>query len=565
MKRTEAGRKMRRYRTADRIARETGVPVEEVFGEREERFHADRNESMERSYELEPARERARAMLEDRVSRRDFIRRSGLVGAGVVATTMFGAAPSVLQATRAAAATAPRVVVVGAGFAGLTAAYRVYMKTGWVPQVYEAQDRVSGRVETIRGASGGQYTEECASGINTNELTGTGSIGALATELGLTPFVDNYLHYPGTNSGEVYHYLGKAYSWSQLSAGSTAIDNYAWAQWRKLGYIPTFSRNDAVAKALDAMSCEALYAKAGYPVTTPAGAYRAQLFGVEYGGQAKNASALHEVMEQGNFWGVDAGYDERWAIPGGNDMLASTLASKLPGGSIHLSQQLVAIKKNTDATYTLTFKATGGATTTAVVADRVVITLPPTCMKTVDYSGAGFRSPKNLFFQNGKLGDNAKMNMQFAGQPWGKNGHSGDAYTDMEAGSTWQASFLGTNPAWLVSMNNKDYGPLAGDDMSPSQISTMLAAYDKLWPGQGVSGAFISGNAWLTQRLHEPFSQGSYSYRGLNGFTTYGGTEGLREGRVYFAGEAAAPYTEHGMMGGAVLSGETAAKRLTSY
>lgn len=560
MKRTEAGRKMRRFREANRIARETGVPVDEVFGQSEERFQAGLASSIERSHELEPARDLARALLEDRVSRRDFIRRSGLVGAGVVTTTLISAAPSVLKASKAEAVTAPRVVVVGAGFAGLTAAYRIYKLKGWVPQVYEAQARISGRVETIRGASGGQYTEECASGINTNETSGSGSIGALATELGLTPLVDNYIYQPSTDV--MYNFFGSAKTWSQLSTGSKAIDNYAWSQWKKISYIPTYNKNNAAAKASDAYSCETLYANAGYPVTTAAGAYRAQLFGVEYGGQAKDASSLHEVMEQGSFWGSNSGYDERWAIPGGNDILASTLASKLPVGSINLSQQLVAIKKNTDSTYTLTFKATGGTTTTTVIADRVVITLPPTCMKTIDYSAAGFSTYKNLFFQNCKLGDNAKTNMQFAGQPWAP--HSGDSQSDMESGSTWQASYQSKNPAWLISMNNKDYGPLTTDFMTSTQINTMLAAYNTLY-GSTVSSKFIAGNAWLTQRLHEPFSQGSYSYRGLNGFTTYGGTEGVREGNVHFAGEASAPYTEHGMMGGAVRSGETAATQVASY
>ncbi len=565
MRRTEAGRRLRRRRTANRIARQTGVPVDEVFGEREERYQADLAASMERSHDLEPERRRVREMIEDRVSRREFIKRSGLVGAGVVVTTMAVSAPSLLRAKRAAAATAPRVVVVGAGFAGLTAAYRIYRLMGWVPQVYEAQDRVGGRVETIRGGAAGQYSEECASGINTNETSGTGSIGALATELGLTPLVDTYLNGVPGNTGTVYNYLGKAYTESQLDAGSTAIDDYAYTQWSKIGYVPTYSRNNATARTFDAMSCQQFYANAGYPVTTPAGAYRAQVFGVEYGGRASVSSSLHEIVEQGNFWGADSGYEERWAIPGGNDVLAATLVSKLPTGSVHLGKQLVAIVKNTDSTYTLTFQATGGGSLTTVDADRVVLSLPPTCMKSVDYSQAGFSTQKNLFFQNCKLGDNAKMNMQFSGQPWNKNGHDGDAYTDMEAGSTWQASYQGTNPSWLLSMNNTDYGTLTGDAMPPAQVSKMLSIYDKLWPGQGVGAAFISGNAWLNQRLHEPFSQGSYPYRGLNGFTTYGGTESLREGNVHFCGDAAAPYTERGNMGGAVQSGEKAATELTSY
>jgi monoamine oxidase len=49
----------------------------------------------------------------------------------------------------ARAATAPRIVIVGAGLAGLTCAYRL-KQAGITAKVYEASERVGGRCWTIR-------------------------------------------------------------------------------------------------------------------------------------------------------------------------------------------------------------------------------------------------------------------------------------------------------------------------------------------------------------------------------------------------------------------------------
>ena len=77
---------------------------------------------------------RARSM-----SRRDFLRLAALA-AGAVA---------VRPRPAASAATAPRIVIAGAGLAGLACAYEL-KKAGYTAQVYEASDRIGGRCWSIR-------------------------------------------------------------------------------------------------------------------------------------------------------------------------------------------------------------------------------------------------------------------------------------------------------------------------------------------------------------------------------------------------------------------------------
>jgi monoamine oxidase len=78
-----------------------------------------------------------------RATRRGLITRAG---AGAIALSALG---RLTPAARAAAA--QRIVVVGAGLAGLTCAYRL-KQAGYTAQVYEASDRLGGRCWSIRGA-----------------------------------------------------------------------------------------------------------------------------------------------------------------------------------------------------------------------------------------------------------------------------------------------------------------------------------------------------------------------------------------------------------------------------
>src|SRR3954462_1823266 len=107
-------------------------------------------------------------------------------GAGLAAAAMLSGPVS-----RALAASAPRVVVVGGGLAGLTCAYRL-KQSGVQAQLYEASDRLGGRCWTRRGDfAEGQIAEHGGELID----QGHTQVRKMAQELGLD--LDNLL------SGEV--------------------------------------------------------------------------------------------------------------------------------------------------------------------------------------------------------------------------------------------------------------------------------------------------------------------------------------------------------------------------
>jgi monoamine oxidase len=182
----------------------------------------------------------------------------------------------------------------------------------------------------------------------------------------------------------------------------------------------------------------------------------------------------------------------------------------------------------------------------------------------VDYSRAGFSVAKTLAIRNEGMGNNAKLNIQFNGRPWADQKQSGDSNSDLVTGTTWQASYLAKTPAWLLALNNRNYGSAAAHGLAPATvIAETNTAIDKLWTG--ASAKEISGQFYLDNWPADPWVKGSYAYYGLNGFTTFGGAEAGREGSVHFAGEHTAPYTKRGTMDGAVQSGERCAKEITSY
>ena len=96
-------------------------------------------------------------------SRRDFLTKSGIfLGAGLVTSACKmpdeESVSSVSKNARLSASTA-RIVIIGAGIAGLNAAY-TFKKSGIKAKIYEASSRVGGRMQTARNFFGQGITTE---------------------------------------------------------------------------------------------------------------------------------------------------------------------------------------------------------------------------------------------------------------------------------------------------------------------------------------------------------------------------------------------------------------------
>src|SRR4029450_9917705 len=115
-------------------------------------------------------------------------------------------------------------------------------------------------------------------------------------------------------------------------------------------------------------------------------------YNIEYGAESNVQSSLNMLYLLGyagpgnlRIFGKS---NEKYHVRGGNDQVPALLTQAL-GSQITLGSELIAIKLNPDATYTLTFKQ--GNRTKSVAADHVVLALPFSIMRSsVDWSKAGF-------------------------------------------------------------------------------------------------------------------------------------------------------------------------------
>ncbi|GAA1971387.1 NAD(P)/FAD-dependent oxidoreductase [Catenulispora subtropica] len=555
-------------------SRQTGQPSQEIF----DREMAAVRESIGRSAEFEARRQRERDESAERreaearrLSRRQLLKRGAGTAVAAGAASAFSA--NILLPSRASAVTAPRVVVVGAGNAGLTAAWRMFKGAGWPVQVYEARTRVGGRTWTDKSYfNAKQWFEHGGGGVNTNEKAGYQSdgIGALINELGMGSMYDLWLNYP--NGGDQYFFNGAD---GLDDSAYTAAENAASSQFDQSVWPFTYASQNAFNRQyagmtatqwIDAYVPEGMTGSAGKDI-----AYA--MTGGEYGARPDDISAFHLIADLGTTTQVfpyrRSTYDERWGVPGGNDNVAKTIASKLPAGSVHLGQQLVAVKQNTDNTYTLTFSS--GGVLSQVVCDYVFLAVPTgKVIQAVDMTQAGLSALKLASFQKPN-GTNSKITLQFTDQVWGANSYSGDVESDTVVSEGWQASYINTNgtyggssfaPPLQVVLNNADYSAYPDHGPAPAAVvSQILAADDALYPSPKASASF-NGKAYLDNWVNDPFAGGSYCYYRPGQWAAFGGYEATAEGGVYFCGEHTAPYAERGMMSGAVKSGNIAARAL---
>ena len=129
-------------------------------------------------------------------------------------------------------------------------------------------------------------------------------------------------------------------------------------------------------------------------------------YNIEYGGESSVQSSLNMLYllgysGQGNLR-IFGPSNEKYHVKGGNDQIPSALNSLL-GSQIVLGKELVSISQNTDLSYSLVFRGS----TKATVVDRVVLALPFSLLKSVDYSKANFGTLKDTAIQTLPMGTNS--------------------------------------------------------------------------------------------------------------------------------------------------------------
>jgi len=479
-------------------------------------------------------------------------RRQVLAGAGLAA-----AAAAVGPARPAAAGGVnrrkPKVVVVGAGLAGLTCTYRLHQH-GVTAELFEARTQhVGGRCWTARDFTHGQVAEHGGEFVDTRHR----QLRRLVHELGLS-FTDLWAAWDARGKTHGLLVLDGAKRVGVYQDMDVVLRRLA-KDARRVGDYHA-RKASAAAKRFDEMTM-----REWLDANVPGG----------------SSSLLGQAMDIGQtgFWGLDPDdlsaitlidafitpypggpADERYHVKGGNDQVPRLLAHALPHGALHREAPLHTIFERSDGRFGLQFGNVSGT----VVADHVVLCLPFTALRDVDYTGLRVSARKHRAIQHLGMGTNAKLLLQFDRpldrfQRWNGSFKSDRLWADAWDSSLGQPGHAGLLTIFSGGRTGAGYPVSAPHGPAPqASVDEALAFLDRWLPG---TRAGFNGRAWVDSWVDDPWTYGSYAAFRPRQWTSFWGELGRAEGRVHFAGEHTSTYSQ-GYLNGGVESGERAAREV---
>jgi monoamine oxidase len=497
-----------------------------------------------------------------------------------------------LARTRSARASTPgqRVVILGAGLAGLSAAYELLKaEPGLEVIVLEARDRVGGRVHTVRTHNdagvipfaNGQYAEAGAQRIpETHDRT----LGYI-TELGLAGSLVEFSKGLGGGAkgkmgyllkGNFFFYDGVAWpsflnftsqERSRAFFPQSVEHEFRWVTGPRpphgtnhlgnpavpFGSPASWPYGDGIQSTLDVWS--------GYTLNEFLASRGASADWINHLYVAENGSELYSTASLA--WLVQSALDYDWGttyyLNGGLDQIPGALADAVLGlgGVIHHGAAVVSLQQGA-AGVTVSYVDAAGAPH-SLSAARVVCSLPfPVLRDKVDLTQAGLASDKLGWIQTMEMMSAGRACLQTSSRFWRNYGIEGLKLvgTDTDIERLWHSTNTQPGATGLlqtyVQHNNADaFGDIPPEDrmahMANRISSLVFPEMASQWNGLGFQKVWRedpwTGGAWASPKRHQ-FVQGFHVW-------------GRAEGRIHFAGEHTSLYS--GWMQGGIESGQRAA------
>jgi monoamine oxidase len=475
------------------------------------------------------------------------------------------------QQERRSEAKQARIVIVGAGIAGLHAALML-QDAGLSCRVYEASDRIGGRMHSDTTSwEHGMVSEWCGEFIDSDHQT----IRHLIQRFGLR--IIDLKQSIAENASNVLYFFNRYYRAEDLQKDFQKLYPLLEQQMQDAGFPTTCTHFTETGYRLDHLSVYdwiEQYVEGGH----------ASLLGKMLDGACTGFYGLDTHLQSSlnlvYFFGARGG-DGRPAIrsamssskiAGGNQQLPLAIARSLPTDCIQLQHRLTAIKRNMDYTITLSFATESGETT--VTCDHVILALPFSTLRHVDYAQAGFDALKCTAIEQLGYGTISKLFLQFDTPYWHQQGpwpqpNNGFIITDLEAQTFWDVSLGQTDSAGLLvnytsGKHGASYAPAsayttATDSASIVQYAQQsLQQLERVFPG---ISAHYTGQTALSYPTGDPYLLGSYACWCVGQYTLFAGYEQVRQGPVHFAGEHCSVIWQ-GYMEGAASEGARAAQEI---
>ncbi|MGB3295528.1 MAG: FAD-dependent oxidoreductase [Phormidesmis sp.] len=490
-----------------------------------------------------------------RLSRRRFIQ---LAGGTAIAARLLPRKPLVWAQS---AENPPTIAIVGAGLAGLNAAYHL-KKVGLASTVYEAKSSIGGRTQSVTGAVGeGLVVDTGGHFINkTHE-----DMLALADEFGLTLFDRVADAEQSPVSAVSYYFDSEPRSEAEVAAALGGIA-------QQIGTDAALIDEDyeQFAPAFDQLSVTDYLDRHADKISQPfARTLLEQAIRVEYGVEPEASTALQLLFSLPTVEDDEVAVitsDETYVVEGGISQVIENLAAALPG-QIKTRQQLTRIESRGSG-FRLTFNKTE-----QIEADYVILAIPFTVLRDVEIQA---ELPETLiqFINEVDLGANEKLFAGFDRKVWQQaGGFIQEMWADVDYGVVWDATQRQrdhTNGALTFFVSGENAIALQ-EGFTALQGRRFLNQSKEAIPGidQATNQKFLR-TAWTTN----PFSRGAYTNFKPGQLTAFADffyiesedpedRQDVRIDNLIFAGEHLSDEF-YGYMNGGAQTGRLAAESIVS-
>lgn len=428
-----------------------------------------------------------------------------------------------------------KVIVVGAGLAGMSAAHEL-LALGHDVTIFEAQTRPGGRVLTLREPfSDGLYAEAGAMYVQGSHALTVGWCKKLGIAL---------VEEPRDERARVMHVGGKRVVFRRGEKPELPVA--LTAEEKQLGFGGMFKKYmfDGMAEkhdltALDRISFGDWLRRRG---ASPGAIALLRLgFNDALGDGIDSYSAASALADE-------SGPSKTYRIEGGSDRLPRALADKL-GARMRYGTPVARVEHGSDGARVVA----GGATHAA---DHVVLAISFSVLRALDVRPR-FSPPKQRAIDELGYTSVSRIYLQTATRVWSARGERGGAATDLPVMWIFEDTQLQKGTRGIVSAYVTGANARRVTAMKPeARIQFAVENIEKIHPGVKAQLERGAQKCWD----EDPWTRGDYCYFKPGQWTTLPPIIAAPEGRVHFAGDHAS--SQPGWMQGALESGQRVAREI---
>lgn len=472
--------------------------------------------------------------------------RRELLQQGAFAAVMLTGPSGVAAASPLPRRRAPKtVVVLGAGLAGLCAAYEL-QQAGHEVTVLEARLRAGGRVYTLREPfSDGLYAEAGALFIpnhHTHTIRYARQFG-----LPLEPI-------PSRSMAQFYFVQGKRYDLRQSSSPDWPVEltpqerslglsgmwqRYIGSVVREMGDVTAPDWPPESLKKYDQMSFADFLKEQG---ASPAAISLLRLGYYDlWGDGVETVSALSLLRDAA----LRQAERQAYSIRGGNDLLPKALAGMLKE-RIHYGAVVTKIQQTATRVFVHYMQ---GRQEKRIAGERVVCALPFSCLRHVEVTPP-FSPEKRRAVEELPNTSVVRVYLQSRQKFWVERGWSGMVNTDLPIMWIWEPTFNQAGPRGILESYTAGVQARRLTGMSDTdRLSYTLEQMEKVYPGLTQNYEGGASKSWDA----DEWSRGDYAWFKPGQMTALLPHIARPEGRLHFAGDHTSSWP--GWMQGALASG----------